>query len=330
MRRVLHIGPCDTPGGMAKVMHILAENPPEGWDAELLSSHKIGNPITKWLAYRKAKKKFKKILLSKDNHIDVVHVHTASDWSWWRKKRFVALARKFSIPCIIHIHSGKFDSWMKTPNSKRAKKIRTFINDTNSIIVVLSSEWKKRLQPYVGHSYVIHNPVDPSIVHNKDISREQNQILLLGRNDAVKGHDFAISLGESLVGTIPDLKLVMTGIDRNTKPWIEAKGWVSEQEKLELLQKSSLLIMPSAYEGQPLTILEALACGLPCLASDRVMGLPGIVEHAEFGSVEDWSIKVENMLMKEFDVKDLISASKPYEINNIIQEWKRIYENLFD
>ena len=258
MRRVLHIGPCDTPGGMAKVMHILAENPPEGWDAELLSSHKIGNPITKWLAYRNAKKKFKKILLSKENRIDVVHVHTASDWSWWRKKRFVALARKFSIPCIIHIHSGKFDSWMRSPNSKRAKKIRTFINDTNSIIVVLSSEWKKRLQPYVGHSYVIHNPVDPSIVHNKDISREQNQILLLGRNDAVKGHDFAISLGESLVGTIPDLKLVMTGIDRNTKPWIEAKGWVSEQEKLELLQKSSLLIVPSAYEGQPLTILEAV------------------------------------------------------------------------
>ena len=66
------------------------------------------------------------------------------------------------------------------------------------------------------------------------------------------------------MGTIPDLKLVMTGIDRSTKPWIEAKGWVSEQEKLELLQKSSLLIMPSAYEGQPLTILEALACGLPC------------------------------------------------------------------
>ena len=330
MRRVLHIGPCDTPGGMAKVMNILAENPPDGWNTDLLSTHKIGNPVTKWLAYRKAMKEFKKILLSKNNCIDLVHVHTAADWSWWRKKQFVTLARKFSIPCIIHIHSGKFESWMKSPDSKRAKKIRTIINDTNSSIVVLSNEWKKRLQPYVGHSNVIHNPVDPSIVHNQDVKREQNQILLLGRNDVVKGHDFAIQLSENLVNSIPDLKLIMTGLEKSTQPWIEARGWVSELEKLELLQKSSLLIVPSAYEGQPLTILEALACGLPCLASDKIMGLPDIVEYAEFENILDWTDKVKNMLMKKIVVKDLISASKPYDVTNITNEWKRIYDNMFD
>ena len=42
MRRVLHVGPCDTPGGMATVMHTLAEFPPEGWEAELLASHAPG------------------------------------------------------------------------------------------------------------------------------------------------------------------------------------------------------------------------------------------------------------------------------------------------
>ena len=29
MRRVLHVGPCNTPGGMAKVIEILSQNPPE-------------------------------------------------------------------------------------------------------------------------------------------------------------------------------------------------------------------------------------------------------------------------------------------------------------
>ena len=37
MRKVLHVGPCDTPGGMATVMRTLAEFPPEGWEAELLA-----------------------------------------------------------------------------------------------------------------------------------------------------------------------------------------------------------------------------------------------------------------------------------------------------
>ena len=35
MPKVLHIGPCDTPGGMANVMRTLAEYPPEGWEADL-------------------------------------------------------------------------------------------------------------------------------------------------------------------------------------------------------------------------------------------------------------------------------------------------------
>ena len=39
MRKVLHVGPCDTPGGMAKVIEILSENPPEGWAAETWQSH---------------------------------------------------------------------------------------------------------------------------------------------------------------------------------------------------------------------------------------------------------------------------------------------------
>ena len=34
MRRVLHVGPCNTPGGMAKVIEILSQNPPNGWVAD--------------------------------------------------------------------------------------------------------------------------------------------------------------------------------------------------------------------------------------------------------------------------------------------------------
>ena len=330
MRRVLHVGPCETPGGMAKVMNILAEHPPEGWKADLLSTHKNGNPIIKYLAYRKAMKSFKKLLASKDTSIDLVHVHTAADWSWRRKKRFIIMARKHSVSCLIHLHSGKFESWMKSPNSVRAKKIRTLINNTDSQVVVLSDEWKKRLQPYIGFTHVIHNPVDPHVFHDKKIKREENRILLLGRNDAVKGHQFAIKLGEKLVNSIPNLKITMTGIEENLHPWVEAKGWVSEQEKLDLLQKSSLLIAPSEYEGQPLAILEALTCGLPCLASDKIIGLPEIVEFAELGNILDWSNKVKNMLNRQIIAEDLISASEPYKINNIVNLWKRIYDNIFD
>ena len=330
MRRVLHIGPCDSPGGMAKVMQILAENPPDGWRAELLSSHVVGNPISKWFAYRKAMKKFRRMLFAKQGSVDLVHVHTAADWSWRRKKRFVKLASKLSVPCIIHIHSGKFQEWLSTPNSKRTIDIRNFINQTNSVLVVLNADWKEKLQPYIGYCNVIYNPVDPKIIPNGDVKRDEGHLLLLGRNEPVKGHEFAEKLGENLLESIPDLKISMTGIKQNENSWVDAKGWISEQEKLDLLQRSSLLIVPSAYEGQPLAILEALACGLPCLVSDRVSELPAVVEIAEYQNMEQWTAKVKEILSQEIDAKDLISASTQFNVEKVRKKWKILYDSQFN
>ena len=59
MRKVLHVGPCNTPGGMAKVMEILSQNPPEGWQAENHQSHIDSNPLRKLLFHKNALKRFK-------------------------------------------------------------------------------------------------------------------------------------------------------------------------------------------------------------------------------------------------------------------------------
>jgi glycosyltransferase involved in cell wall biosynthesis len=141
---------------------------------------------------------------------------------------------------------------------------------------------------------------------------------------------FAEKLGERLVKSRPNLKITMTGIEQSENHWVDAKGWVSEQEKLELLQKSSLLIIPSAYEGQPLVILEALACGLPCLASDQIRELPEIVETAEFEDIEQWAIKVEEILSSDIDLKALIDASKIFSVEIIKQKWKVLYDSQFN
>ena len=118
MRKVLHVGPCDTPGGMATVMHTLAEFPPEGWQAELLASHAQGGLWAKWRAYRRARKELIRRCSSPDERPEVVHVHTAADWSWLRKARLIALLPD-EIGVVIHVHSGKFDAWLGMESSKR-------------------------------------------------------------------------------------------------------------------------------------------------------------------------------------------------------------------
>ena len=124
MRKVLHVGPCDTPGGMATVMHTLAESPPEGWQAKLIASHAPGGLWAKWRAYRRAKKELIRQCSSSEGRPDVVHVHTAADWSWRRKARLISIAQHHNIPTVVHFHSGQFHDWLEAGGKKR--KICTY------------------------------------------------------------------------------------------------------------------------------------------------------------------------------------------------------------
>ena len=54
------------------------------------------------------------------------------------------------------------------------------------------------------------------------------------------------------------------------------------QDITELLHKSDLFVLISDWEGLPLSILEAMRCGLPIIASD-VGGVKEAVVHSENG-----------------------------------------------
>ena len=328
MPKVLHIGPCETPGGMAKVMHILAEHPPEGWDAELLSSHTSGSPFAKWRAYRHARASFSRMLKDSKSRPDIVHLHTAADWSWWRKSRFAKMAHKAGVPSIIHIHSGQFDTWLGSPDSKRSMRVRNFLESIEATTVVLSDDWYQRLHPYLGEINVVNNPVDPAIKPSVKV-REKDHLLLLGRNDSVKGHAFAEQIAVLARAKRPNLRLTMSGLESSQHEWVNARGWVSEGEKFDLLHTASLLLVPSAFEGQPLVVFEALASGLPVIASDRVPQTLPTVHVAAFGDSFNWVEMIHKVLDESIDVDGLTESIANHRIELINSHWKKMYECSF-
>ena len=150
--------------------------------------------------------------------------------------------------------------------------------------VVLSKAWKDRLAPTVGAVQVVENPLVP-LPEINHVRREQHHLLLLARKDPIKGHGFAVEVAKELRKTFPELRLTMTGESHSEHAWVDAKGWVSQDEKASLIARSSLLLLPSAFEGQPVAALEALSGGLPVCVSDRVVGLPDTVKQAPW---ETW------------------------------------------
>ena len=327
MRKVLHIGPCDSPGGMATVMHTLADHPPHGWTASLLSSHAEGSIWKKWSAYRTVRKAIKQQCGNTLNRPDVIHFHVAADWSWRRKIRLIRVAQHHNVACVVHLHSGQFDDWLRNGGKKRQKHVRAVMEMKGVQGVVLSTAWNERLSPLIGLLEVVNNPFPP---HKKTVgaARDDDHLLLLGRADPVKGHAFAVNLVAALRESFPTLRLTMTGASKSEDEGVEALGWVTDREKARLVASASVLLIPSAFEGQPVVALEALSAGLPVCASDRVVGLPETVHTAAYNDVEAWVEVVSGLLRNRPDANLLMDSVAPYCVEEIQHRWKALYESL--
>tara|TARA_B100000767_G_scaffold251445_2_gene254462 strand:- start:5079 stop:5678 length:600 start_codon:yes stop_codon:yes gene_type:complete len=193
--------------------------------------------------------------------------------------------------------------------------------------VVLSDVWEETLTPHLGLLHVINNPVSSDFTPPTE-TREADHLLLLGRNDPVKGHAFAQEIARTLHAQNSNLRLTMTGVETSEEPWVKALGWVPENEKKRLLRTASLLLVPSAYEGQPLVIFEALACGLPVLTSDRVPPTPDVVQRLPFENRSAWIDAIKVQLNQPIEVVSLVQSVEKYRIDSIARQWRYLYQKL--
>ncbi|MDI6709011.1 MAG: glycosyltransferase family 4 protein, partial [Candidatus Thermoplasmatota archaeon] len=106
-------------------------------------------------------------------------------------------------------------------------------------------------------------------------------ILNISRLAVSKGQKYLIKAFSQIIPDFPDLKLVIIGEDwgemKNLKLLVKnlrledkvlLPGLVSAQDVLEAFSASEIFVLPSLAEGLPTVILEAMASGLPIVATD--------------------------------------------------------------
>jgi len=112
-------------------------------------------------------------------------------------------------------------------------------------------------------------------------------VLFLGRIERRKGIFDLLDAVAALRAHIPDLELVCAG-DGDPGPVaryaerlgiedaVSLPGWVGSAEKQSLMNLAAVYVLPSYAEGLPVSLLEAMAAGVP-VAATSVGGIPDVV-----------------------------------------------------
>jgi glycosyltransferase involved in cell wall biosynthesis len=219
----------------------------------------------------------------------LVHVHSAAYGSFWRKSALCALAFAFRVPYIVHLHDGRLAGFYRQGCNRLAKAWLRAVLRKAARVVVLSPYWGevvRNIEP-AARTIVIGNPVRvPAVV--PPLERPAHQVLFLGWLQQDKGVLDLVRAMPLVLRSVPDATFVLAGSgdadsvarlarSSGVEHALRLPGWVNGADKEELLRRADVFVLPSYYEGLPLGLLEAMACGVPAIAT-RVGGIPDVIE----------------------------------------------------
>ena len=111
-------------------------------------------------------------------------------------------------------------------------------------------------------------------------------VLAFGALDPRKNARVAVEAFEAVAEAVPGSELWIVGVEdvraycqTPLRPWLTVQPFLPRRDAVDLLRAASAFVYPSLYEGFGFPALEALAAGVPLLASG-VSSLPEVVGDA--------------------------------------------------
>jgi glycosyltransferase involved in cell wall biosynthesis len=226
--------------------------------------------------------------------VALLHVHIASDASFWRKSLFIVPAHALGVPYVLHMHGGRFLEFYREQSGPAVQRFIRRIYRQARVVIALSNEWRDTLRSISPESrfVVIPNPVQvPPWQAPLDLSPPT--VLYLGLIKESKGAHDLLRAWPAVIAAVPDARVTLAGSGDlegarvlarmlGIEPSVELPGWVVGDAKQRLLRGAWIFALPSHGEAMPMSILESMAAGIPVVAT-RVGGVPAAVEDGRTG-----------------------------------------------
>ena len=184
----------------------------------------------------------------------------------------IFLKKKF----VLHLHE------LSEVNSIiNFKILRYFVSKAERIYCV-SKKMQHELSKKINKNkiFLTSTGVDPKKFYNLQTKRKE-QLIIVGRIQWHKGHKYMIRAMTKISKSFPNYKLIIIGEGEeknnllreaakyNVSNYISFHPVISQDDLFQIYNESKLLVMPSLFEGLPKVLLEAFACGLPAVITDK-------------------------------------------------------------
>jgi glycosyltransferase involved in cell wall biosynthesis len=255
-------------------------------------------------------------------------------------------------PKIIHLHGIDYNFLKKHHIS------RFLLKHLAHVYISISKQMKKELVTLgIPENRILYlpNSIDTNLFSPSQSKKEDNLLLFVGRISAGKGLHILIKslqyLKESVcvaiigpsdwdVNYYQNILKLIEKENKRGKHEIKYLGAMDQTELVEWYQKASLFILPSFAEGFPVTVLEALSCKTPAIATP-VGGIPEIIKNHKTGILiptGDCARLAEEIqyLLENKDVRLRMGRkARKYVVNrhsleNACKKLCAIYEQLID
>lgn len=219
--------------------------------------------------------------------VDLVQVQSSDFQTFWEAALYVLMCRILQRPVLMRL-GGSFDHFYEVSSPRARRLIRQILRLPDRLIVQ-SSYWREVVK-HLGRNegvIILPNWVPDSLA--EPFQRPRHNVptcLFVAGTEAVrKGVDevFAamrslktsgISVRFRLVALPP--RLVERLAEEKINDIAEIDSYVEHAELLSIMRETDIFLLPSRGEGFPNSLIEAMACGMACVATP-VGAVPEIV-----------------------------------------------------
>lgn len=279
------------------------------------------------------------ILIFKVKQYDIIHSHGSSNMGFF--------------PIVISIIAGKIINRKRTIITYHGGGAAEFLNKHHrfikiilskaDVVTVMSGFLLKTFSKYNINTSILPNLIDIKIIENININFNVPKLVSIRALETIYNIDAVIKAFSIVEKKYPHSQLRIVGKGNELENLttlatnLELKnisflGSMTNEQIPDELSSSNIMISVPSFDNQPMSILEAFACGIPVISSN-VGGIPYMIKDGingllvELNRPAQIAEKVDWIINHPEQTKEIIANAK-YELKQY--QWSSIKKQLFE